>query len=357
MEEERLVWLDVVRSFAISTVVFCHAFEQVYDMSLTGWKNLEYGSKIFRALSFTLGRIGVPLFGLLTGFLILGKAIENDKDCVRFYKKKLLPMFICTEIWIILYYLFNSFIAGRFLDVKVLLRNVFFLEHTQMTNMWYMPMILGIYFVLPFLAVIFRHFSLHSLIWPLVISLIANFIMPSINIVFNIYNKQTYDLVLNLIFLGGWLGLYIFMGYFLYKYNRKRHTTKLLVYFMISFLSTSFFQFIILDFGYEYNLWYNFIGLFITSIFLFELLKGFEKSVCYKLYAPAFSYISKISLGIFFLHKPVLICVDSLFNEYDLPQPLKAIGLFVVAFCFCVIIIWCLSKIKFIRRQCFLIDS
>lgn len=46
-------------------------------------------------VTFTIGRLGVPLFlllSLLSGALLLRKSINDDNDLVNFYKRSLLAM-------------------------------------------------------------------------------------------------------------------------------------------------------------------------------------------------------------------------------------------------------------------------
>ena len=78
--------LDIARSFAIVAVILCHSVEYAYSVAMQDWKNLQGVDQIFRSLTFTIGRLGVPIFLLLTGFLLLNKIIKNPEDIMNFYK-------------------------------------------------------------------------------------------------------------------------------------------------------------------------------------------------------------------------------------------------------------------------------
>lgn len=95
--KRRLEYLDIARTFAIISVVLCHAVELVYQMKLKGLTILRFQSQLFRLISFTFGRLGVPIFLFITGTLILNKKIGNDESCKKFYIKNLLPLLITDK--------------------------------------------------------------------------------------------------------------------------------------------------------------------------------------------------------------------------------------------------------------------
>ena len=78
----RIGFLDVVRTVAICLVVFNHCVEVVfrnpregifYFMDYNTLIHLATKTRISILAGFTLGRLGVPLFLFLTGYLVLLK--------------------------------------------------------------------------------------------------------------------------------------------------------------------------------------------------------------------------------------------------------------------------------------------
>ena len=69
----RVFWLDVARTIAIIMVVLNHATEHIYKLNINFFEHLSFSSKIFAHMAFTTGRLGVPIFLFLTGYLLLGK--------------------------------------------------------------------------------------------------------------------------------------------------------------------------------------------------------------------------------------------------------------------------------------------
>lgn len=165
------------------------------------YMNLSKISQMFRIILFTVGRLGVPIFLFLTGALTLKKQIDTDEDVIKFYKKNLLPLFVTIEIWNVLYNLFNWLVTGEF-SINVLFKNIFFLKKVYMSNMWYMPMILGIYIAIPFIAKLVKIFSLKTIKIPMMIVFISCILFPSINIILNIFKMKGYNTILDLNFLG-----------------------------------------------------------------------------------------------------------------------------------------------------------
>ena len=107
LEKNRIIYLDIARTFAIIFVVLCHSVELIYKMNLQGWISISLNARIFKTIVFTLGRIGVPLFLFLTGYLLLNRKYDNDADIKKFYKKNLLPLIVTTEVWILIYNIYN----------------------------------------------------------------------------------------------------------------------------------------------------------------------------------------------------------------------------------------------------------
>ncbi|RHC26022.1 hypothetical protein DW852_06635 [Bifidobacterium pseudocatenulatum] len=58
----------------------------------------------------TIGRIGVPVFLILTGFLVLPRL--NKSGVRRFYRRNFLPLAVSFEIWNLAVFIVRRFIAS-----------------------------------------------------------------------------------------------------------------------------------------------------------------------------------------------------------------------------------------------------
>ena len=353
--KERIQSFDIARTFAIICVVLCHSVEVVYsDIEYIYLSNI---SQIFRIVFFTIGRLGVPIFLFLTGALHLKKQIEEDEDILKFYKKNLLPLFIAIEIWIVLYNIFNYFLYKDF-SITLLIKNVLFLEHVEMLNMWYMPMILGMYIAIPFLAKILKSFSIKVIKIPMFIVCAVSLLLPSLNVVLNILELKEYNVIIDMTFLGGIYGLYIVLGYYLSKGIFEKIKNKwLIVIATISFTITCIVQYWAYNKNISYDVWYNFLFLFLCSTCLFELVRRIKNREKVNVFIKLSKYISKISLGIFFVHEIFLKILIKFIREYSLNRPIETIIMFIIALFTSIIFIYIASKLKIIREKVFLVKE
>lgn len=100
--------LDLVRIFAIFLVIMAHVYSGAYVL----WDINENNLPMFQLWSayagFTLGRVGVPLFLMLTGYFLLPRQ-WTEGQVKKFQKSNVLHLFITWEIWIAIYFLYNKF--------------------------------------------------------------------------------------------------------------------------------------------------------------------------------------------------------------------------------------------------------
>lgn len=135
--EKRNIKLDVARTFAILCVILCHSVETLYNFTPQGWKVLSNQSRIFMFATFTIGRLGVPIFLFLSGALLLKKNIESDVDVINFYKKSWLPLFIVNECWVIIYNIF-FFFTNQLENVTVenIVKELLCIKQVPVAHMW-----------------------------------------------------------------------------------------------------------------------------------------------------------------------------------------------------------------------------
>ena len=131
---KRIFFLDLARCFAIIAVVLVHATEHIYAMNASFFKGLSLVSKIFAVSAFTMGRLGVPLFLFLTGYLILGRKFAND-DCFDFWKHNWLRLVLTTEIWILIYNVFFIVVQKQSPNFYLLAKEMLFLVTFPMAHM------------------------------------------------------------------------------------------------------------------------------------------------------------------------------------------------------------------------------
>ena len=356
--KKRIDYLDIARAFAIISVVLCHAVEFIYNVNLEGWLNLSVKSQIFRTIGFTVGRLGVPIFLLISGYLLLNRKYDNDDDVRNFYKKNLIPLILTTEIWIIIYNIFIVIYYNQKFDIYILIKEMFFVETVPLMNMWYMPMIIGIYIAIPYLSKIVHSFSLKSLKIPMTIVFVLTFILPTINIVLKTFKLEQYKNFLDINFLGGIYGIYIISGYFISNGIMKDiKTINITLISVIFFVLSCVIQIFEYNNNIEYNIWYNSPLLYLCTLNLFELFTRINTGKISNKIKKEATYISKVSLAIYFIH----IIVEMILNKYikliRVSNSSRFLILFGISFIITFLIIWLFSKIKIIKTKVLLIKE
>lgn len=342
---------DMIRTIAIMLVVLCHCIEKIYFEF--DYFKISGTSRFFRIITSTIARLGVPLFLCLTGALILKKEFNDEKDVFKFYKKKLLPLIVTYELWNIIYSVFIYIDTGVFKHTD-LIQELIFVKNIPVANIWYMPMIIGMYIGLPFLSMIIKKMNFKVIKIPFIISLVAFSIIPSINVIMNLFGLTNYYNILDLSLLGGLYGVYIVSGYYIAneKVLSKVNTVILILIFIVMFGLTVFVQSLSND-KYIYVVWYNFFSLMIAGITLFELLNRIK--IKNNIFVTINNYLSRISLGIYYIHIIFVTVLGDVILKIKMINPIRVGVLFELTFLFSVVVIYILSKFKIIKERVFLI--
>lgn len=358
MLKTRVAWLDYVRALAIISVVAVHSLEMVYKLNVDKLMEIGTASILFRDVIITFGRIGVPFFLALTGYLHIDKDFSSGDKIISFYKKNLLPLWITTEVWIIIYFIQGTLFGEMEVDFIVLLRDMLFVKTYCMGHLWYMPMIMGMYIAIPFISNAIKNISSKVLSIPYIVVIVLFF-------VFNFYNilKQTFgwefllEKKIDTSFLGGVYGVYMIFGVFCKRGDIKKIKTP--VIWLISafgFAFTVSTLWLVNKNGYDYNLWYDFPGIFLASMFAFEGISRIKlKEKISSIINPLATQISVLSLGMYFIHKPLIynLNYDIMCSRFG--REIAFVLLFLEAFVISFIIAFILSKIPVVKKILLLI--
>ncbi len=157
MKQKRIIFIDDIRALAILMVIMCH----VIDVNCLFWLGYQEMSGARQIILYTLlifGRCGVPLFLMITGYLLLDRDYSHGK-WKSFYLHKWLHLFLLTEIWFIIYEVFSVLVQGNPFVGKDLVLRMLFLKEPALSHAWYLPVILGLYLLLPIFALVWKKFS------------------------------------------------------------------------------------------------------------------------------------------------------------------------------------------------------
>ena len=194
VKEQHIIWIDVMRFTAAFLVILAH----IYDWSTS--------PRLFYIFYFTISRIAVPLFFLLSGYLLLSK----EETIPSFLKKRFARVAVPFLVWSIIYDVMDS---NSFTDTGVTLDAVLklfirIIRGPRGGHLWFMYFLIGLYLLAPVLRVFVSKANKTELFYYIGLWFLA---MPIMNIIegltpidsgFEIYNA------------GGYLG-YFLLGYYL----------------------------------------------------------------------------------------------------------------------------------------------
>ncbi len=359
----RVVWLDFARFIAIISISMNHAVAAVYGIFSLSHDDFNTGrgifSETFRAVCFVFSRLGVPLFLMLSGVLLLKKHMDTAEDVWKFFKHNLLSLFIAAEIWYGIMYFVRCFWdpdivsekMSAFDVVKGFICNAVFINQITFDSMWYMRMILLVYLLIP-VAIIIKNNRLN--LWPAIIAVIIATIMITFCVpdaiktlnAFEIEGQRKFTLSQGHLFSQYWV--YIAIGFWIGEEKLaglKNHSV--VVGLILSFLITSVYQYIMFAAPKRVAIGYECTFLLICSVFLFEFLRRVKVP---EFMQNGITYISRISLGIYFVHIIILSLVDWYVTFPAMAKSVETLLLWGISFVGSIAIIVVLERIKFCRE-------
>jgi surface polysaccharide O-acyltransferase-like enzyme len=128
----------------------------------------------------------------------------------------------------------------------------------------------------------------------------------------------------------------------------------LVILALLSFGLTCFYQIWLYNNGQPYNVWYNFSGILIASACLFILMSRLKIKLT-KYLSNIFSYISRVSLAIFFLHILVIKTLTKYISFNIINKPISIFILTFVVFLISLLIIFVISRSKLVKEKVLLI--
>lgn len=337
---ERLIFIDFARSFAILCVILCHVIELAYVLFEYNLPPTGIISEIIIFSLFTLGRLGVPLFLFISGYLLLNRNYKSE-NILRFWKTKWLRLLLTAELWIILFYIFPCLSGKKDLHFFTMIKQLLFLEPCNYSHMWYMPMILGLYLFLPFVALVLQQIKPRILLFPGIMTFVWLFILPIANIIFTALGHSSSSTSLSLNFSGGTYGFYLILGFLVSQgVFRCIRISCLGLVGVSTFIGTVLLQVFSYHNLQPYNVWYDCGLLLICALCIFESFSRvtthpFEQEHSH-VRKPSFLQklvgdLSKCSFGIYILHNPILIFLMP--YSHMLSKPISIIVLFIIVTC------------------------
>ena len=320
MEEKsknRIFWLDAARAIAIISVTFNHALSRsfaIYSGTYDEFQRMTAAGSFIKALLFIFSRLGVPLFLMITGALLMDRDYENPGTTERFMRHNWWPLLRITLLWLTIMYGYFMLAKSSYLRAEGIVSclihyvsTILFINPTTMGSMWYMPMILCVYLMIPIMSLALKKLGARYLAIPLGLVFLSAMVVPDISTLFNILGYKG-ELVLSLSYsyLFTYYILFVFAGYGISRGLLDGLGDVLVAALATaSLLAMSAFQCWTYTTGSDYAVGYSETGIFLTAVFLFELIRRKAEQAAGPALRRHVMYLAEISFGIYFVH----ICI------------------------------------------------
>ena len=336
---KRYSYLDFLRCLAIFFVVVLHVVTPV--LTNTGL----YGSTSWYLCLFqnSLNRAGVPLFLMISGFLMLRD--ERTRDVGSFYKKRLPRLVLPLAVWNGIYYVGYALQGGEAISPVTYLRQL--LNNGSAYHFWFVYTLLGIYLIAPFLKRIVDAAGVKEQIILLVIVMFPGAIRPWLNMAGPIY-IFLFDPLME-----SYIG-YFLLGYLLGSQNLNKKL-RIGVYlggvagFLIGSvgnLVTASPEGIPLPFNMAYGM-----NHYLCAGAIFVLVKTFfekHEAGLARLEKPL-ATLSGLVFGVYWVHVAVLELVSG-FLSGDMPLPLLLVQETFLTLVLSLGVSWVISKIPGVQK-------
>ncbi len=334
--------LDLIRSLAILMVCWVHSVNRIYTFNLKGMNSLSDSSFLFGNLAHALGQMGVPLFFMLTGYLLLDREYDSFEAVKAFWKKKLLPLLICFEIWVAFYELFAVYVVKlKPFSLGQWVRHSFMLEEFEyLRHMWYLPAVIGIYIFIPLLSAVLHRLPAKAFVFPLIVGYFYFFIVPTLNIFLGPTGHTVLSSRINIAYMGAHNGMYVLFGYFFrtcLEPGLKEMKNKKIYALLFALLSilTVLLTGLTLCWSYRHNtaitVQYSNALLPIFALSLFSTVFLLGESLPF---SGVWRSVSLASFGIYFFHYPIMLFVLDRMKPMlsGFKKPLGVLVLFTIIF-------------------------
>lgn len=230
-----------------------------------------------------------------------------------------------------------------------------FFNQVVFGSMWYIPMIICLYMLIPFINIVLQKNTSNVILLPVTVVIVSSMLIPS---VISVLSTTGIQLQINFALSSGNLFSYflvfVLCGYAVSNGALKRISTALLIIITaLSFILLFSFQFWEYSTPGDTKVSYNFILLAVCSLFFFATL---QRLVSNDSQNQFITYIARISFAIYLSHIFIVDLLVVLFSRFFLPIP-KFFLLEIIPLSGSILFIRLFSRINFFKKYVFLIKD
>ena len=231
VQQERIVWLDYARMVAIVSITINHALSRSFQThvdTLSEFQEMSIVGSYIKALLYVISRLGVPVFLMISGSLLLKRNYEDKTVLDKFLRNNWWPLLRTTLIWLTIMYIYLSFGHRSFIRTEGILsgishyiETILFVNHSDIVTMgsiWYMPMILCIYLIIPVISIAIKRIDNRYIIYLCLLVTLSSTIVPNINTILDALNIQySIHFELSYVNIFSMYLVYVIIGYWIFN--------------------------------------------------------------------------------------------------------------------------------------------
>jgi surface polysaccharide O-acyltransferase-like enzyme len=340
--------IDVIRFVAITLVIVLHCTAFPYKFLNPTVSSLDILNWFTDDFYEAVGLIGVPLFIMLTGALLLNPN-RQDEPLKVFYKKRLDRIALPFIFWTVIYFAWSFTVLGRPLTLFSIGQG---LLSGPYLHFWYLYLLMGLYAITPVLRVLVKHLDRKLFTYLLVLWFIGTITTPFIH-TFTDFNYYPFTFII----VDG-VGYFLLGTYLLYS-NVKR--SKAALAFILGILGAVVGEWLLTAaFGKTYlGYFHNYMNptIIVASVALFTLLISMDFSGIgkHKKTSRVIHWVSQNSLPLYLIHMIVLVSLS--INVFDVWLnnatyiPLLDVPIFtVIVFTVSAALVYVFKKVPVLKR-------
>jgi surface polysaccharide O-acyltransferase-like enzyme len=299
----RYVYIDLIRTVAMVGVILLHAAGQwiITSEEMNQLNQLETARWGAVDVYQTIGVMGVPLFLMLTGALLLQP--EKNECLSVFFKKRWTRIGLPSLFWFAAYFAWDFLVQNIPFTSGAIIQGILNGPYTQM---WYLYVLAGLYFLTPFLRVFINHADQALVKYFVLLWVIGVAVLPFFGLL------SPFELNSNVFVLTGYVGFFV-LGTYLSTVEMRRSTLSIFV--ILGVVLTAFGTYVLAAAvgGSEMYFFQQYFSptILLASVTLFLLLLTVKPPSVQKENSPSpvhrlIKVISENTLGIFFIHVMII---------------------------------------------------
>ncbi|HDU3463212.1 TPA: acyltransferase family protein [Klebsiella aerogenes] len=337
---ERIFWLDASRAIAIALVVFTHSHEQA-----------GIHSELLRSIFYSIDRLGVPIFFMISGGLVLPRAAKSS--ILSFYRKRIPQFIILIFLWSVITNTVNTYASGSgFIDsvssAFINYNGIYPGHFGAAAQLWFMYSITQLYLIAPFLGRLLKSLTNKEILIFILICVLLN----QIKVTGSFYGGEWGALFwMGGDFTGSYIS-YFMVGYLVLergilddvKFNGVIPCLMITIIPLLILVATDIATHKVNDVLHWYT---GSLFIFISGVGLFVL----RKNIFENLNSRFLSIISACSFGVYLSHYAFMYAIKWVVNSkgFVLSDIEKVLVYFSLSFILSLTFTWIVMRVKYLK--------